>query len=291
MKLAMFSVNGQKPRAGLLKDEGLYDLGVSDILDGLDKAKAESGKPSGQFYRLEEMTLTTPTPQPPSFRDFFTYELHVKNARATRGADVPKEWYQIPVFYFSNPHAFYGPDETIPYPQGSQELDCEFEWAAVIGKDGRNIGSAQAHEYIAGFMLLNDWSARDFQRQEIAVGLGPAKAKDFATSVGPYLVTPDELADRYDSTTNRYDLGTIWRINNQEKSRNNTSSQYFSFAQCIERASANSWIRRGDVIGSGTIGNGCLLEEGAKRERYLRPGDVVEFEIERLGYLRGIVGE
>ncbi len=288
MKLVMFSANGEALRAGLLEDGGVYDLGVSDILDGLDKVKASQGKPQGQFYKLEEVKLGPPTPRPPSFRDFFTYELHVKNARALRGADVPAQWYEIPVFYFSNPHVFYGPDEPIPYPKGCQQLDCEFEWAAVISKDGRNISAAQADEYIAGFMLLNDWSARDFQAQEMAVGLGPAKGKDFATSVGPYLVTPDELANRAEA--GRYNLASVWRINGQERSRNNANTQHYTFAQCIEQASANAWIRRGDVIGSGTLGNGCLLEEGAKKERWLQVGDVVEFELEKLGILRGLVG-
>jgi fumarylacetoacetate (FAA) hydrolase len=137
-------------------------------------------------------------------------------------------------------------------------------------------------------MLLNDWSARDFQRQETAVGLGPAKGKDFATSVGPYLVTPDELAGHFED--GKYNLASVWRINGREKSRSNTNSQHYTFADCIERASANAWIRRGDVMGSGTIGNGCLLEEGSKRERYLQVGDVVELEIEGLGILRNTVG-
>lgn len=283
MKLVMFSVEGEAPRAGLLQDEGIYDLGVDDVLDGLDKARAD--QTDGPLYKLEDVHLLAPTPHPPSFRDFFAYEMHVVNARRNNArGDVPKQWYEIPVFYFSNPHAFYGPDEPIPYPHGSQALDCEFEWAVVIGKDGRNVPASQASEYIAGFMLLNDWSARDFQMQEVAVGLGPAKGKDFATSIGPYLVTPDELADRYED--GRYNLASVWRINGQEKSRNNTNTQYYTFAQCIERASANTWIKRGDVVGSGTIGNGCLFEEGPQKERWLQSGDVVELEIERLGLLR-----
>src|SRR5689334_4423823 len=236
MKLVMFSVDEAPPRAGLFKDGGVYDLGASDILDGLDKAKA--GENLGQFYKLEDIRLATPTPHPPSFRDFFAYEMHVANARRNnKRGEVPPQWYEIPVFYFSNPHAFYGPDEPIPYPRGCQALDCEFEWAVVIGKDGRDIPASQAGEYIAGFTLLNDWSARDFQMQEVAVGLGPAKGKDFATSSGPWLVTPDELADRYED--GRYNLASVWRINGQEKSRNNTNTQYYTFAQCIERASAN----------------------------------------------------
>jgi fumarylacetoacetate (FAA) hydrolase len=289
MKLVMFSVSGETPRAGLLQDEGVYDLEVSDILDGLDKAKASQGKPGGQLYKLEEVRLHAPTPHPPTFRDFFAYEEHVANARRNNNrGEVPKQWYEIPVFYFSNPHAMYGPDEAVPYPRGCQQLDCEFEWALVIGKDGRNIPAAQADEYIAGFMLLNDWSARDFQMQEVAVGLGPAKGKDFATSVGPYLLTPDELADCYEN--GRYNLASVWRLNGKEKSHNNTNTQHYTFAQCIVRASANTWVRRGDVIGSGTLGNGCLFEEGPAKERWLQAGDVIELEIERLGILRNTIG-
>jgi fumarylacetoacetate (FAA) hydrolase len=172
----------------------------------------------------------------------------------------------------------------LPYPAFTRALDLEHEVAIVIGKDGRNIKAADAHEYIAGFMILNDWSARDIQRTEMAVGLGPAKAKDFATSVGPWLVTPDELADRL-QPDGRYDLATLWKLNGREMFRNNFKTQHYTFAQCIERASQNVWLRRGDVIGSGTVGNGCLLEQG-DRERFLQVGDTVTLEVERLGVLQ-----
>jgi len=297
MKLIRFLQNGeasgQLARVGLLQDGQVYDLGLENLLDGLDKASSQTYPNSDTpIYPLEKIRLLAPVSRPPSFRDFMSYELHIENSRRKNsGTEVPSQWYEIPVFYFSNPHAFYGSDEAIPYPQGSEALDCEFEWAAIIGKDGYNVSAAQATEHIAGFMLLNDWSARDLQRQEMAVGLGPAKGKDFATSIGPYLVTPDELADRYDPATGLYDLESVWRINGKEKSRNNTKSQYHSFARCIERAAANTWIRRGDVIGSGTLGNGCLLEEGPERAGWLQVGDVVELEIERLGVLRGVIGD
>ncbi len=285
----MFITDGNTPRAGLLQDGGVYDLAAGDILDGLDKAKSISGKPPGQFYDLDAVRLAAPTPRPPSFRDFMTYERHFKNALGHGGREVPPEYYEFPTFYFSNPAAIYGPFEPIPYPAESQALDCEFEWAAVINRDGRNIKASEAEQYIAGFMLLNDWSARDLQMKEMAIGLGPAKGKDFATSVGPYLVTPDELADRYED--GRYNLASVWRINGQEKSRNNTNTQHYTFAQCIERATASSWMRRGDIIGSGTLGNGCLMEEApGVRSRFLQVGDVIEMEIERLGILRSEVG-
>ncbi len=134
-------------------------------------------------YALADVDLRPPVLHPPTVRDFMAFEEHVANARRQRGADVPKEWYEVPVFYFSNPGAIYGPEDAIPYPEGTQELDYELECAAVIGAEGK----------IGGFTVLNDWSARDVQRQEMRVGLGPAKGKDFATSLGPVLVTPDEF--------------------------------------------------------------------------------------------------
>lgn len=283
MKLVMFSAAGEAWHAGLVEDDQVIDLGVSDILDGIEVAR-ESSLADAKIYALEAVKLGPPTPRAPSFRDFFSFEMHVANARRNRGAEVPAEWYQIPVFYFSNPTAFLGHKEPLTYPWYSQALDLEHEFAVVIGKDGKNISADRAHEFIAGFMILNDWSARDVQAQEVAVGLGPAKGKDFGTSIGPYLVTPDELADRL-QPDGRYNLETVWKLNGQEMYRNNLNTQTWTLAQCIERASQNVWLRRGDVIGSGTVGNGCLLEEGPRRKRYLQVGDVLTLEIERLGEL------
>lgn len=284
MKLVMFSSIGEPWHAGLLEGDQIIDLDVPDILDGLELVR------TGNFsldktYALSEVKLGPPAHRPPSFRDFFSFEMHVANARRNRGAEVPAQWYEIPVFYFSNPTAFLGHNEPLNYPWYSQQLDLEQEVGIIIGKSGKNIPAEQAHEYIAGFMILNDWSARDVQMQEMAVGLGPAKGKDFATSIGPYLVTPDELADRL-QPDGRYNLETVWKLNGQEKYRNNLSTQHWTFGQCIERASQNVWLRRGDVIGSGTVGNGCLLEEGERRERYLQVGDIITIEIERLGTLQ-----
>jgi fumarylacetoacetate (FAA) hydrolase len=193
----------------------------------------------------------------------------VANARRQRGSDVPKEWYDIPVFYFSNPAAVYGPDEDVPYPEGTRELDYELECAAVIGADGA----------IGGFTVLNDWSARDLQRAEMRVGLGPAKGKDFATSLGPIVVTPDE-----------FDGGAgamIARVNGEERSRGELGDMHHRWEALLAQAARNTVLRPGDVIGSGTVGGGCILEHGD--ERWLQRGDVVELEIEGIGVLRNRV--
>jgi fumarylacetoacetate (FAA) hydrolase len=222
-------------------------------------------------YALEDVRLLAPVPRPPSVRDAYAFEEHIRNAaRVTGRPGVPDEWYELPVFYFSNPAAIYGADDEIPFPAGSEELDYELEVAAVIGGGG----------VIGGFTIMNDWSARDLQRKEMRVGLGPAKGKDFATSLGPIVVTPDELGDLR--------LEMVARVNGEERSRGNMGDMYHSWEAIIERASANTQLVPGDVIGSGTVGTGCILEHGDGR--WLRPGDVVELEVEGIGVLRNRVG-
>ncbi len=222
-------------------------------------------------YRLEDVRLVAPIRRPPSFRDFYAFEQHVKNAAAVVGRPgVPDEWYEIPVFYFSNPAAIYGPEEDIPYPEGSRALDYELEAAAVIGANGK----------IAGFTILNDWSARDLQQKEMRVGLGPAKGKDFATSIGPVVVTPDELGELR--------LEMVARVNGEERSRGNLGDMYHSWEAIVAQAGRNTRLLPGDLLGSGTVGTGCILEHGD--ERWLEPGDVIELEIEGLGVLRNRVG-
>jgi len=217
-------------------------------------------------YRLADVDLLAPVLYPPAVRDFMAFEEHVANARRQRGSEVPAEWYEQPVFYFSNPAAIYGPDADVPYPEGTEELDYELECAAMIGADGG----------IAGFTVMNDWSARDVQRREMRVGLGPAKGKDFATSFGPVLVTVDEL----DGSSGEM----IARVNGEERSRGNLSAMYHRWDAIVAAAARNTELRPGDLIGSGTVGNGCILEHGDGR--WLQRGDVVELEIEGIGVLR-----
>jgi fumarylacetoacetate (FAA) hydrolase len=238
---------------------------------------------------LWEAELFAPIPQPRSLRDFYAFELHVATAHRKRGREVPSAWYEIPVFYFGHAGSIFGPEAVVPRPAGTHQLDFELEVACVIGKSGRDIAAADAWDHIAGFTIMNDWSARDLQRQEMSVGLGPAKGKDFATSLGPYLVTPDELADRF--AGGRHDLMMIARINGEEVTRGNAKSIHWTFAQMIERASSQVDLLPGDVIGSGTVGGGCILELGEEVHPWLEPGDEVELEIERLGRLRNRIGD
>src|SRR3954447_230212 len=221
-------------------------------------------------YPLADVVLRPPVLRPPAVRDFYAFEQHVKTARALRGQEVAPEWYEIPVFYFSNPSAIFGPEDDIPYPEGTQELDYELEVAAIMGEGGE----------IGGFTIMNDWSARDLQRLEMKVGLGPAKGKDFATSLGPVVVTPDE----FDGTS-----GTmVGRVNGEERSRGRLGDMQFSWAVILEHAARNTRLFPGDVLGSGTVGTGCILEHGDGR--WLQRGDVVELEVEGLGVLRNTIG-
>ena len=222
-------------------------------------------------YRLDEVELLAPVLHPPSVRDFYAFEQHVATARASRGLGMPREWYEQPVFYFSNPHAIFGPEAVVPYPEGTRELDYELEVAAVVGAEGR----------IAGFTVMNDWSARDLQRAEMKVGLGPAKGKDFATSLGPVVVTVDELDGSGGAM--------VARVNGEERSRGDLGSMYHSWEAIRAHAARNTVLRPGDVLGSGTVGTGCILELGDGR--WLRPGDVVELEVEGIGVLRNTVGD
>jgi fumarylacetoacetate (FAA) hydrolase len=217
-------------------------------------------------YPLAEVDLRAPVLHPPSVRDFYAFEQHVKTARASRGLDVPREWYEQPVFYFSNPNAIYGPEDDVPYPEGTNELDYELEVAAIIGANGQ----------IGGFTIMNDWSARDLQRSEMRVGLGPAKGKDFATSLGPIVVTPDEFDGR--------EAELVARVNGEERSRGNLRDLYYSWEQIRDHAALNTRLCAGEVLGSGTVGTGCILELGDGR--WLQRGDVVELEVEGIGVLR-----
>jgi fumarylacetoacetate (FAA) hydrolase len=233
---------------------------------------------------LDEIKLAAPLPNPSSLRDFYAFEDHVATAARNRGRAVPPEWYDIPVFYFSNHTAIYGPDADVPMPR-SQALDYELELACVIGRSGRDILAEDAEEYIAGYMIMNDWSARDLQRDEMAVGLGPAKGKDFATSLGPALVTPDEL-EQFALPDGRYNLPMVARVNGVERSRGNFRDIYYTFGQMIARASQDVTLYPGDVLGSGTVGTGCLLELTSGLGPWLQEDDVVELEIGGLGVLR-----
>lgn len=231
-----------------------------------------------------------PAPFPvASIRDFYAFEQHVKTCRAHRGLGMVPQWYQIPVFYFSNPAAVIGDGDPVWAPQGSTALDYELELAAVVARPARDLpANDSALECLAGFTILNDWSARDLQREEMAVGLGPSKSKDFATSLGPRLVPWEELRDRY--WDGRLHLEMTAAVNGRVYSRGNAGSMYWTWPQLLAHASRDTELRPGDVLGSGTVGSGCILELTPEAVGgWLKPGDVVELTVERLGTLRNPV--
>jgi fumarylacetoacetate (FAA) hydrolase len=231
-----------------------------------------------------------PILEPPSLRDFYAFEQHVGTMWERRGMEIPEAWYRLPIFYFSNTSEIRGPGDAVWAPAGSQELDYELEVAALIDTPVRDLDAARGEEAIGGYMILNDWSARDLQREETTVRLGPAKAKDFASSIGPWLVTPDELADV--RREKGYDLAMTVSVNGDELSRGTWASSHFSFGEMVERASADVRLRPGDILGSGSVGTGCLLEIKDERlGRYLEPGDTVTLAVERLGTLTSPVVE
>jgi fumarylacetoacetate (FAA) hydrolase len=257
-------------------------------------ARPEMLEPSAEGGELateqSELRFGPPLLDPRSYRDFYAFERHVGTMWKRRDMQIPEAWYRLPIFYFGNVAGIRGPEEPVWAPRGSQELDYELEVAAIIDTPGSDLDPATAEDAIGGYTILNDWSARDLQREETTVRLGPAKGKDFATTIGPWLVTPDELADARQPTG--YDLVMTARVNGEELSRGTWSSAHFGFGQMLARASADTRLRPGDLIGSGTVGGGCLLEiRDEKLKRYLLPGDRVTLAIERLGELSAPVVE
>jgi fumarylacetoacetate (FAA) hydrolase len=225
-----------------------------------------------------------PILRPPSLRDFYAFEGHVGTMWERRGGEVPEAWYRLPIFYFSNTSEIRGSDDPVWAPAGSRELDYELEVCAVVDTPAANLTPDRAEEAIGGYTIMNDWSARDLQRDETTVRLGPAKGKDFATSIGPWLVTPDELADT--RSGNGYDLTMTAEVNGTETSRGSWATIHHSFGAMLARASADVRLRPGDLVGSGTVGGGCLLEIRDKTlGRYLEPGDEVVLRVARLGEL------
>ena len=324
MKLVTFALSAQphNPRLGALLGEAVVDLSVArtwaqgarslipedlsgsmiellyagppawaylrqlvDALNGEDPLHLKGANRLPVGYPPDQVLLYPPLPRPNSLRDFYAFETHVKAAFASRGKEVPPEWYQLPVFYFSNPNAVFGTHEPIPYPPASQALDYELEVAAIIGQAGIDILPENAESHIFGYTIFNDWSARDILQVEMRVGLGPAKGVDFASSLGPAIITPDELSDRATGRPGVYQLEMVARINGQERSRGDWQDMHYSFGDLIARASAGVLLLPGDVIGSGTVGSGCLLELTAGQGPWLKAGDSVELEIERFGKL------
>lgn len=229
-------------------------------------------------YDATDVHLTAPLPNPASLRDFIAFEAHIAATSKRRGQPIPPEWYKAPVYYKGNHRTIVGPDHALPWPLNTQKLDYELELACVIGRGGIDVAERDATEYIAGYTIMNDFSARDIQFQEMACRLGPAKGKDFATAIGPCIVTPDEIPDLAS-------LHMLARINGEVWSQGRFGSIHWSFPQMIEHVSRGEAIYPGDLLGSGTVGGGCGLE----LDRYLQPGDRIELEIQPIGILRTMI--
>jgi fumarylacetoacetate (FAA) hydrolase len=265
---------GGAMRVGELEDDVVHPLAAPTMVAWL---AGEGNERTGTEYRLADVQLLAPVPDPPSVRDFYAFERHVAAGWQRRGADIPEYWYEAPAFYFSNPASIRGPGEAVAPPAAAHALDFELEVAAIVGADAE----------IAGFTLMNDWSARDVQADEVTVGLGPHKSKDFATGLGPWLATPDELPYR----DGRLHLEVTVSVNGVELSRCDAAEQHFSWPELVAHAARDTRLRPGDVLGSGTLAGGCLLELGPQDfgnghgERWIEPGDVVSLEAPGLGRL------
>jgi len=307
MKLVCYDV-GTGPRAGVLEKDVIVDVTaimdmnqtIADVQALLELADDSAEAPLDRLREqlvsgfappgipLSAARLRAPILQPPTVRDFFAYEGHA-SAGGTR--ELADAWYRLPIFYFSNPLRIFGPDDDVPYPSASNLLDYELEIGCVIGKGGTNIREADGLSHIAGFMIFNDWSARDLQFDEMTALLGPAKGKDGATSIGPWIVTTDELAPFLKD--GRLHLQCRLRVNGELWMDAPAGGMYHSWGSFVERASRDSRIAPGDIFGSGTVSGGTISE--ARRNgvdaRYLQPGDMVAMEVEGIGILRNRVGE
>ena len=290
MKFATVSTLRASSQPAIIIEDRVYTLPYPDmqtvIAVGAEKA---AGRASKDALSFDEVTFRSPI-HPATLRDAYAFETHVKTANRNRGQDVPENWYKFPVFYFSNPNNNFGHEDIVPYPSYTLALDYELEIAVIIGKPGKDIAPEDAPNHIFGYTIFNDWSARDLQVQEMKVNFGPVKSKDFACSFGPVIVTPDALADKAVERPGVYDLEMTARVNGVEMSRGNFMDIYWSFGDIIARASQSVLLNPGDVIGSGTVGTGCLYELTKNQGPWLNHGDVVELEIERIGVLRNTVG-
>lgn len=273
-------------------DESLPMALGGEIMIREGKISSEKGK------SLETLSIVSPVPFPSSCRDGYAFRQHVAAARRNRKVDMIPEFDQYPIFYFTNHHSIQGPGNVLCMPDHFHKLDFELEAAIVICRHGRNIRAEDADQYIGGLMIMNDFSARTLQMEEMLLNLGPAKGKDFSTAVGPYLVTPDELQS-LEIPAKEGHVGKNWnlrmqcRVNGVQVSDGNLGDMDWTFAEIIERASYGCDLYPGDIIGSGTVGTGCFLElngtgkfnDPSYQEQWLKEGDEIELEIDGLGIL------
>ena len=304
MKLLTYD-SGSGPRCGVLRDDHAVDvtalLGADQTLNDvrallelddspLDRLRdALASNIAAPSVPLDRVRLRPPVLQPPTVRDFMSFEEHASGQGART---LHEAWYRLPVFYFSNPLRIFGPEDQVPFPAATTRLDYEMELGCVIGREGSDVSAADAMDYIAGFCIFNDFSARDLQMDEMAVGLGPAKGKDAASSLGPWLVTTDEMVPYL--RDGRLHVKCTVRVNGEVwLDQGDGGASHHSWGDFVERASKDSRIVPGDVLGSGTVGGGSIPEaiaRGIESARYLQPGDVVELEVEGLGTLRNTLG-
>ena len=320
MKLVSYYKDGQDQLAflvdGLLYDTDLMhpDLPISmgmflnywedvyPVALGINRILTEGKVSRQQGIPYEDVQVLAPVPHPVSCRDAYAFRQHVAAARRNRKVDMIPEFDQYPVFYFTNHNSIQGPGEVICMPDHLEKLDFELEAAIVICKPGKNIKAGEADEYIGGYMVMNDLSARRLQMEEMLLNLGPAKGKDFATTIGPMLVTPDELEEFKVSCKpghigNAYNLSMKCWVNDVQVSEGNLADMDWTFAEIIERASYGVQLFPGDIIGSGTVGTGCFLElngtgklnDPEYKEQWLQEGDVVKMEIDNLGTLSNTI--
>jgi 2-keto-4-pentenoate hydratase/2-oxohepta-3-ene-1,7-dioic acid hydratase in catechol pathway len=306
MKLLTFDA-GAGPRAGVLLDSSevvdattLFgaDRTLRDVQAALEFSPDAVALLAEAVRRvntprlaLDSVRLRAPILQPPTIRDHIAFEEHA-TGQWTRDASGPRMevWRRLPIFYFSNPLRIFGPNEEVPFPAATNQLDYECELAAIVARQGSNVREADADPYIAGFTIFNDWSCRDLQFDESAFGLGPAKGKDSASSLGPWIVTRDEMAPYYRNGT--LHVRCEVRVNGQTWMQGNAWNMHHTFGAMLERASQDSRIVPGDVIATGTVGGGSISEAVRKGypARWLAPGDVVEIEVEGIGTLRNTLG-
>jgi 2-keto-4-pentenoate hydratase/2-oxohepta-3-ene-1,7-dioic acid hydratase in catechol pathway len=301
MRFATWELGG-RVQAGVVGNPGLHALPegttVLDLVRAGLPAALEAGTAAleGPAIPLDDVRLLPPLAAP-TVRDFVAFEEHVEGVRRSIdgvGGVVP-EWYQAPTFYFTNPYALVGAHDDVPVPPGSQRFDFELEVAVVVGRDGASLSPEQAREAIFGYTILNDWSARDLQAREMKVNLGPAKGKDSASTLGPWLVTADEL-EPYRDDEGFLALDMRVSVNGTEVGQDLLSNMGWPFEELISYASRGAEVRAGDVLGSGTCGNGgCLAELWGRRGELtpppLQPGDVVEMTVEGIGTIRNHVVE
>lgn len=279
MRVGTFAASGGGAFVGELEGELVHRLAAADMVAWL---RGEGRERDGEPLQAAALTTLAPVPSPPSVRDFYAFERHVAAGARLRRKEIAPHWYEAPAFYFSNPASMLGPGEPLRRPTATTMLDFELEIAAVIGSS-----SESAEPAIAGFTLMNDWSARDVQAAEMTVGLGPAKGKDFGTSLGPWIVTPDELP----YVDGRLGINARVEVNGVRVTSAEAAEQHFSWPEIVAHAARDTRLRPGDVLGSGTLAGGCLLElgplddQGRPEGRFVEPGDTVALEADGLGRL------